>query len=395
MQKQHIDLNLLRPSNREISTPNTQALIKWPGGKKREFSFIKHHIPAFDRYIEPFFGGGAIFFELQPERAAINDIAVELMDFYRFVGGKYNTKEFSKEIYEYVFNWEKIPNYILLFQRQFISLYARYAADSISKNDLRRLTEDYIHGQIQAFNGLFRADFCIDRNNLEKRIIDNLIDKITRVKKLEFSSGRISIEDLHKNIETAFRSGFYMHFRDVMNEKRGMNHISRAKAIANYYFIREFCYGSMFRFNANGEFNIPYGGIGYNTKNFRKKVDRLFSLEAHNLLAGAVIYNEDFETFLNKLKLSSKDFIFLDPPYDTDFSDYEKKSFDRDDQFRLARYLYTTKAKFILVIKRTSFIYGLYKGKQNINISSFDKKYTYNMKGRNDRAVQHLIVKNF
>jgi len=31
----------------------------------------------------------------------------------------------------------------------------------------------------------------------------------------------------------------------------------------------------MFRYNSKGEFNIPYGGIAYNYKNFRKKIEYL------------------------------------------------------------------------------------------------------------------------
>lgn len=38
------------------------AIIKWSGGKSREMKYIENLIPAFDRYIEPFFGGDAMFF---------------------------------------------------------------------------------------------------------------------------------------------------------------------------------------------------------------------------------------------------------------------------------------------------------------------------------------------
>jgi site-specific DNA-adenine methylase len=48
-----------------------QTLIKWPGGKTKEYPYIEDLIPDFDRYIEPFFGGGAIFFQLQPKKAVI------------------------------------------------------------------------------------------------------------------------------------------------------------------------------------------------------------------------------------------------------------------------------------------------------------------------------------
>ena len=70
-------------------------------------------------------------------------------------------------------------------------------------------------------------------------------------------------------------------------------------------------------------------------------------------------------------------------------------SFDKKDQERLAEYLYNTNAKFILIIKDTPFISSLYKNKKGIKIDRFDKTYLYNVKGRNDRNVEHLVIYNF
>ena len=54
-----------------------KPLLKWPGGKFREIARFYGMIPPFARYIEPFFGGGALYFHLMPERAAINDVRSE------------------------------------------------------------------------------------------------------------------------------------------------------------------------------------------------------------------------------------------------------------------------------------------------------------------------------
>ncbi|MGF1924118.1 MAG: DNA adenine methylase, partial [Bacteroidia bacterium] len=43
-----------------------RPLLKWTGGKFDEFPLFAESIPKFDRYIEPFFGGGGVFFALQP-----------------------------------------------------------------------------------------------------------------------------------------------------------------------------------------------------------------------------------------------------------------------------------------------------------------------------------------
>lgn len=60
-------------------------IIKWPGGKSREIGKIRHLIPDHKRYIEPFFGGGALFFHLAPKSAAINDISESLIQFYKLI----------------------------------------------------------------------------------------------------------------------------------------------------------------------------------------------------------------------------------------------------------------------------------------------------------------------
>ena len=62
-----------------------KPLIKWPGGKSREIKYIRELIPDFDRYIEPFVGGGALFFELAPNKAIINDVDDLLIKFYQSI----------------------------------------------------------------------------------------------------------------------------------------------------------------------------------------------------------------------------------------------------------------------------------------------------------------------
>ena len=55
----------------------------------------------------------------------------------------------------------------------------------------------------------------------------------------------------------------------------------------------------MFRYNSSGEFNVPYGGIAYNNKNYSKKVEYLETQELKSLLDNTIIENEDFEIFFN------------------------------------------------------------------------------------------------
>lgn len=68
-----------------------RPMIKYRGGKSKEIQHFLDHMPDFHgRYIEPFFGGGALFFHLEPQEAIINDINAQLIGFYRGVADNYS-----------------------------------------------------------------------------------------------------------------------------------------------------------------------------------------------------------------------------------------------------------------------------------------------------------------
>ena len=67
-------------------------VLKYRGGKSREIPCFLQYIPKdFGRYIEPFFGGGAVFFYLEPNNAIINDANTRLITFYQQLRDDYPT----------------------------------------------------------------------------------------------------------------------------------------------------------------------------------------------------------------------------------------------------------------------------------------------------------------
>lgn len=372
-----------------------KPLIKWAGGKSHEIKHIKNMIPEFDRYIEPFFGGGALFFKLEPKKAEINDISKDLMNFYKILKTTKSRELFKVELYKYAVFWDKLKIYFDLIMEDLLFLYKKYANNEFEKEDISNTLEKLFKKKIILGKDLFKNSFCINKQDLLKRLKESILNKIERIKRIdEFNN--FSDDQIINHLETSFRGGFYNHFRDLLNlAKKGSVRLSKEKEIANYYFIREFCYGSMFRFNKNGDFNIPYGGIMYNNKNWKNKIDKLFGNDLNDVFKGVKMYNLDFEEFLNKISPDANDFVFFDPPYFCEFSEYDNSSFREEDQRRLARYLSKLKVKFIMIIRENEFIKELYGEMPHVKIASFEKTYICNMRGRNRRKARHLIVSNF
>ena len=64
----------------------TYPIVKWVGGKRQLMFELQKNMPEnYNRYFEPFIGGGALFFELQPDNAYISDMNEELINLYQVV----------------------------------------------------------------------------------------------------------------------------------------------------------------------------------------------------------------------------------------------------------------------------------------------------------------------
>lgn len=104
---------------------------------------------------------------------------------------------------------------------------------------------------------------------------------------------------------------------------------------ARFIFLNRFGFNGLYRENASGQFNVPFG---------RPKNTSIMPLEvltnAAQSLQAAELHTGDFETALHHVEAG--DFVFLDPPYATrgsrsGFTDYNANVFTWEDQLRLAR----------------------------------------------------------
>lgn len=356
-----------------------KPILKWAGGKEKELEVIKSYLPEkFDKYVEPFVGGGSVFLNFGTKKSFINDKSEELINLYKVI--KAQDKNFFSMLETINESWIGLENFADKNPEELIDLYLR-----------KKTVDDFINNYKKEFKALLKNEIFLEKRIFTEELNRNLISKINRTERISKAKGHISETDIILIMETALKSAFYMYLRYLYNLNL-KEHTCSSFSAAIFFFIREYCYASMFRYSKEGKFNVPYGGISYNRKKFKTKIEYLKSDEIQNQLKTVKIENLDFAEFLNVIDLTENDFIFLDPPYDTEFSTYAKNQFDKQDQIRLTECLRKTKAKFMLVIKNTDFIYELYK---DFNVKTFEKNYLVSFKNRNNRKTQHLIIMNY
>ena len=366
-----------------------KPLFKYPGGKYKEYEYIKEFFPLkINNYFEPFFGGGGIYFRLYNDRLVkgtrhINDYSISLINFYKSVCDDSFIDDLNKlsDAWDYIKEFSE--EFFIKYGEKFTDMLSNKSKGSFVDDDMR----DYIEKGVSNCNLNFHSFLLCDK------IIYCLNDKLKRFIKKTLDE---SENTTYKCITTGICQAFYFIIRDMYNDwnnNGNENLYTLNERSAQWFFIREFCFGSMFRFNPDGDFNIPYGGYAYNHKCFKCKVDTITLEETKKLFKTTDIECGDFEDFINKYSYGENDFMFLDPPYDSTFTDYDGNGFGRDEHIRLHKVLSECKCKWLMDIGKTDFIYDLYK---DFNIVEIDKTYMYQARGTYDnKHTSHLIITNY
>lgn len=282
-----------------------KPLIKYRGGKSKEIpSFIKYIPNNFETYYEPFFGGGAVFFHLEPQKAVLNDINIRLMNFYKDIQKNYTT-----------------------VRQQLDELQTTYETNQNKYSLLKNIMPSE----------------CIENKN----------------------------------------ESLYYLIRDIFNKKIPSNYLDSVV----YFFINKTAYSGMIRYNAQGDFNVPFGRY----KNFNTK---LITIKHHELLKKATLLTGDYSPIFSMA--SENDFMFLDPPYDCIFNDYGNinitNGFNEDEHRRLAKNFQKLKCKALMIIGKTPLTLELYK---DFIREEYFKSYAVNIRNRFKSESQHIIVTNY
>ncbi len=152
-----------------MSNSKIAPFVKWAGGKRQLLTQIKERMPKFyNKYYEPFVGGGAVIFESLPQNAVINDINRALVNTYRQICNE--PELFLQVIYKMDFDmWEDGKKY-------YYSLRERYN-DKLMKEEFdMELAALFVFMNKHCFNGLYRVNskglFNVPYNNNKRKSYD-------------------------------------------------------------------------------------------------------------------------------------------------------------------------------------------------------------------------------
>ena len=272
-----------------------KPFVKWAGGKRQIIEKIKKYIPdEFNTYYEPFLGGGALFFELAPKKAVINDYNEELINVYKCI------------------------------------------------KDSKKL-----------------GDMCKELDNYEAKHSEE----------------------------------YYYEVRNLDRDKFEYSKMFDYKKAARTIYLNKACFNGLYRVNSKNEFNVPFGKkMKLNT--YEK--ENLSSINDYLNNSDIKILSKDFEDVLKETKKG--DFIYLDPPYDSDtktFNSYTEGGFDKEDQIRLAKIFKELDEKGCFVMlsnHNTKLINELYG---DYNIYVIEAKRNINSNGKKRGAVEEVIITNY
>jgi DNA adenine methylase len=216
--------------------PLIKPYLKWAGGKRALLPEIRKQFPGDMRrfvYYEPFLGAGAVFFDLQPERAVINDYNRQLILTYRII----------KEQVE----------------------------------DLIAILREYQR-----------------RNNAED----------------------------------------YYALRNMDRDAGEFSRLTDTQRAARLIFLNKTCFNGLYRVNARGCFNVPYGRYKKPSICEEEVLRRISGyLNAHEI----TLRNGDFEDAVSDAGVGA--FVYFDPPYHspdrTNFTGYQAGGFGEGEQRRL------------------------------------------------------------
>lgn len=193
--------------------------------------------------------------------------------------------------------------------------------------------------------------------------------------------------------EKEHSEGFYYEIRNKDRSISSYNRLSDYTKAARTIYLNKACFNGLYRVNSKNQFNVPFGK---KTKINTYEGSNLITVSNYLTINDVTILCVDFEESVKNAKKG--DFVYFDPPYDSDtstFNSYTEDGFGKEEQVRLARVYKELADRGVYVMlsnHNTSLVKELYK---DYNIDVIEAKRNINANGKKRGYVEEVIITNY
>ncbi len=199
--------------------------------------------------------------------------------------------------------------------------------------------------------------------------------------------------NLLNHYEAEHSEEFYYEIRNKDKNKNAYNRLSDYTKAARTIYLNKACFNGLYRVNSKNEFNVPFGK---KTKINTYEGSNLITVSNYLTMNNIKIQSVDFEESLKTAKKG--DFVYIDPPYDSDtstFNNYTEDGFGKEEQRRLAQVYKDLDKRGVYVMlsnHNTTLINELYK---DYHIHIIEAKRNINANGKKRGKVEEVIITNY
>jgi DNA adenine methylase len=204
---------------------------------------------------------------------------------------------------------------------------------------------------------------------------------------------RDEVDELLKRLSNYYYDkDFYYEIRKLDRQEGGLLKLDPIERAARFIFLNRTGFNGLYRVNLKGHFNVPFG------KYKNPEIANSGRLKAcHDTLQNSKITQFHFRDVLSQVR--QDDFVYLDPPYHpvsptSNFTNYDKIGFGRDEQSELAEFLHYFNKKNILFLASNAshpLIYELYEG---LSITEIPARRSINSKSEGRVSIPELLISN-
>jgi DNA adenine methylase len=187
---------------------------------------------------------------------------------------------------------------------------------------------------------------------------------------------------LQLDLDMENNEGLYYQHRRRFNQLIEDGAHESEEAAGLFYYLNRTGYNGLCRFNSKGEYNVPFG------RHATIKYVRDFA-EYATALSDWQFTSGDF----GSVQLRSGDFVYADPPYDVEFTQYSKEAFGWDMQVRLAEWLAAHDGPVVLSNQATDRVKELY-GSLGFEMRFLEAPRMISCNGDRTKAVEVVATRN-